>query len=85
MKGLFSFLFNIWVAPRLATYALSVGQRVQTAGGRVGVAVFDNSAVTTNARPGVIVLYVDNTYTEEVSGTLVNVAGGWIPGIGPGQ
>lgn len=82
---LIKFLFDLWVAPRLALFALTPGQRVQTAGGRLGVAVFDNSALTTNARPGVIVIYADNTYTEEISGGLTNVAGGWLPGTGPGQ
>lgn len=65
--------------------ALQAGQRVQNANGRLGVAVFDNSAVTTNARPGVIVIYADGTYTEEIQNNLTNVAGGWITGTGPGQ
>ncbi len=67
--------------------AYTQGATVTTGGGRTGNVVFDNSAVTTVNRPGVIVLYADSTYTMEVQANLVNVntSASWIRGIGPGQ
>jgi hypothetical protein len=64
--------------------ALLAGQRVTTAGNRTGVVALDLSTSVQSGHPGVIVLYADNTYTEEVGSTLVNVTGGWISGTGPG-
>lgn len=65
--------------------AFAAGQRVTNKGGRQGNVALDNSANVQVGDPGVIVLYADSTYSMEVNATLTNIAGSWIPGIGPGN
>jgi hypothetical protein len=65
--------------------AYSVGAKVLTGSGRLGNVVYDNTANIASGGRGVIVLYNDSTYTNEVAANLVNVAAlSWISGIGPG-
>ncbi len=64
----------------------TVGATVTTGGGRTGNVVFDNTANVQALHPGVIVLYRDSTYTQEIGANLVNVntSASWLSGIGPG-
>ncbi len=66
--------------------AYTVGATVITGAGRTGNVVFDNTANVQAMHPGVIVLYRDSTYTQEIGANLVNVntSASWISGIGPG-
>ena len=64
---------------------LLAGQRV-TINGRTGNVLLDNTAnVAANTSPGVFVAFQDQTYQEVAQNSCVNVAGGWLSGIGPGN
>jgi hypothetical protein len=65
--------------------AYTAGQRV-TIFGRLGNVLFDNSAnVAVNTNPALFVAFADSTYTQVPVNSVVNVVGGWLSGIGPGQ
>ena len=64
--------------------AITAGTRVQVAGGRTGVAVYDNAAQTNDLLPSVIVIFNDSTYDEfpRSSTVLTQLTGGFVPGTG---
>lgn len=64
---------------------LTAPQRVTVAGGRLGVCVYDNPSVTNDTHDSCIVIYNDSTYSQEARVNLVNVAGGFFTGTGPGN
>ena len=65
--------------------ALLAGQRI-TIFGRLGNVLLDNTAnVAANTSPGVFVAFQDGTYAEVPQNSCVNVAGGWLSGVGPGN
>lgn len=53
-------------------------------GGRQGVAVYDNTAVTDDTHPSVIVIFADSTYIQAPRASLTTTTGGFFPGTGPG-
>jgi hypothetical protein len=69
---------------------VTAGTRVVTAGsptspsaaGRTGVAVYDFGAAYADTQPSVIVIFADGTYGEYPRGSITQISGGWIPGIG---
>ena len=65
--------------------AIAAATRVTTSAGRPGVAVYDNASVTDDTHKSVIVIYGDNTYSQESRASLTTGTGGFLPGTGPGN
>lgn len=62
--------------------AITATTRVSTAQGRIGVCVYDNSAITNDQLPSAIVIFNDSTYDQYPRAQLTQLTGSWIPGTG---